>query len=63
MLSISRKISKICLLRFPFVNYSSDPLSHNEAPIVENSKILDDKVEKEKEKLSSLVSLPKEVKI
>lgn len=62
MLPISRRIFLNSFLKLPLVNYSSDPLSHKEAPIVENSKILDDEVEKEKDKLSNLIQLPKEVK-
>jgi len=40
--------------------YSSDALKHNEAPIVDNSVILSDQEMQEREKLSTLVSLPKE---
>jgi hypothetical protein len=43
--------------------YSSDALKHKEAPIVDNSVILSEKEVQEREKLSGLVSLPKEVKI
>lgn len=41
--------------------YSSDALKHKEAPIVENDVILSEEEVREREKLSHLVSLPKEV--
>lgn len=43
--------------------YSSDALKHKEAPIVENDVILSDEEVREREKLSHLVSLPKEVSV
>lgn len=41
--------------------YSNDALRHKEAPIVENDVILSKEEMQEREKLSHLVSLPKEV--
>lgn len=43
-------------------NYS-DALKHKEAPIVDNEVILSDKEIKERERLSYLISLPKEVSV
>ena len=41
--------------------YSSDALKHKEAPMVENEVILSDHEVQERQKLSGLVTLPKEV--
>lgn len=43
--------------------YSSDALKHKEAAIVDNDVILSKNEFEEREKLSHLVTLPKEVKI
>ena len=43
--------------------YSNDALKQKEAPIVDNSVILSENEVKEREKLSHLVNLPKEVSI
>lgn len=51
-------------LKFPrnlFRGYSNDRTKQNEAPKVDNSRILDDKETHSREKLANLIPLPKEV--
>lgn len=55
-------ILSICRIQTSTAAYS-DALKHKEAPIVENDVILSESEVREREKLSHLVSLPKEVKL